>query len=128
VKKGFTIIELLIVITLISLMLSYIAPVSYSIVKKYWAQEKALKFARFLYDVRLKSFLYRESYEITTENGYILVNGKKYDKLYDCFAFTDKKIVFYENGTSSDGVVNLICDNVNFSVKVEKPYGRVILQ
>lgn len=127
-KRGFTIIELLIVITLISLMLSYVAPVSYSIVKKYWAQEKALKFTRFLYDIRLKSFLYREPYEITTENGYLVINGKKYESLYDCLAFTDGKIFFYENGTSSEGVINLVCDGIKFSVKVEKPYGKVMLQ
>jgi len=126
-RKGFTLIEILIVVSIIGLMLSVSLPISYDMYKSYKASLKAEEVMVFLSGLRRESFLYSEAKVLSSKDGVISVNGKE-EIFKDTVIRIDQPIEFYKNGTTSGGTLKIFVGNQAYSLNVQAPFGNIILE
>jgi prepilin-type N-terminal cleavage/methylation domain-containing protein len=126
-KKGFTLIEILIVVSILGLMLSVSLPISYDMYKSYKASLKAEEVMVFLSGLRRESFLYSEAKVLSSKDGVISVNGKE-EIFKDTVIRIDQPIEFYKNGTTSGGTLKIFVGNQAYSLNVQAPFGNIILE
>jgi len=126
-NKGFTIIELLIVVSIIGLMMTVTLPVSFDMYARYKASLKAQELMVVISDLRRESFLYSENTVLSANNNVLNVNGRNrgFD---DIRVKIDKPIVFFKNGTTSGGFVNLIIGDYAFALHIQAPRGDMSLE
>lgn len=127
-KRAFTLIELLIVVALITIMLGVVAPLSISMYKSYEASLKAEKLLIYISSLRRSAFLYGEVYEISSKDTKLEVNDKPVNEFENFKVGLSKPIYFYDNGTSSGGVINLEINKYMFKIKVKSPSGELSLE
>jgi general secretion pathway protein H len=126
-KKGFTLIEILIVISIIGLMLSVGLPISYDMYRSYKASLKAEKVMIFVSSLKRESFLYSEAKVLSSKDGVMIVNGK--EKTFDDTSIQiDQPIEFYRNGTSSGGTLKISAGGQAYTLNVQTPLGGLILE
>lgn len=125
-KKGFTLIEILIVISIISLMLSVGLPISHSLYQSYKASLKAEEVMVFIASLKRDSFLYSEPKVVSAEDGIIRVNGKA-RVFQDTLIQIDQPIEFYKNGTTSGGILMISVHDQFYFLNIEPPFGNLIL-
>ena len=126
-KKGFTLIEILIVVSIIGLMLSVSLPISYSMYRSYKASLKAEEVMVFISSLNRESFLYSEAKVLASKDGVMIVNGK--EKTFDDTSIQiDQPIEFYRNGTTSGGTLKIYVGNQAYSLNVQAPLGGLILE
>jgi general secretion pathway protein H len=126
-KKGFTLIEILIVVSIIGLMLSVSLPISYSMYRSYKASLKAEEVMVFISSLKRESFLYSEAKVLASKDGVMIVNGK--EKTFDDTSIQiDQPIEFYRNGTTSGGTLKIYVGNQAYSLNVQAPLGGLILE
>jgi prepilin-type N-terminal cleavage/methylation domain-containing protein len=126
-RKGFTLIEILIVISIIGLMFSVSLPISYSMYMSYKASLKAEEVMVFISGLKRESFLYSEAKVLSTKDGVMVVNGK--EKTFgDTSIQIDQPIEFYRNGTTSGGTLKIYVGNQAYSLNVKAPFGDIILE
>ena len=97
--QGFTLIEILLVISIIGLMLSVTLPISYSMYNSYKASLKAEEVMIFVSTLKRESFLYSEAKILSSKEGVMTVNGKE-KTFNDILIHIDPPVEFYKNGTS----------------------------
>ena len=126
-KKGFTLIEILIVLSIIGLMFSVALPISYSMYGSYKASLKAEKVMVFISSLKRESFLYSEAKVLSSKDGVMIVNGK--EKTFDDTSIQiDQPIEFYRNGTTSGGTLKIYVGDQAYTLNVQAPLGGIILE
>jgi prepilin-type N-terminal cleavage/methylation domain-containing protein len=126
-KKGFTLIEILLVIALIGLIFSVSLPVSYSMYTSYKASLKAEEVMIFISSLKRESFLYSEAKLLSSKDGVMTINGE--EKVFaDTFIQIDQPIEFYKNGTTSGGILNMSVGGQAYTLNVHTPFGDLILE
>jgi prepilin-type N-terminal cleavage/methylation domain-containing protein len=126
-KKGFTLIEILIVVSILGLMFSVSLPISYGMYMSYKASLKAEEVMVFISGLKRESFLYSEAKALSTKDGVMTVNGKE-KTFEDASIQIDQPIDFYRNGTTSGGTVKIYVGNQAYSLNVQAPFGNLILE
>ncbi|MFZ1980800.1 MAG: prepilin-type N-terminal cleavage/methylation domain-containing protein [Smithella sp.] len=126
-KNGFTIIELLIVIILVGMVLSVALPVSYGMYETYKASLRAQEVMTYVSGLRRDAFLYSERKVLSSQDGNMTVDGEK--KIFkEMGVHISEPIVFFRNGTSSGGVIELIVGDVVQNLVVKTPLGDLSLE
>lgn len=126
-EKGFTIIELLIVIILLGMVLSIALPVSYGMYATYNASVRAQEVMAYISELRRGAFLYSEMTVLSSQDGIMTVDGKK--KIFSGMQVQlAEPIVFFRNGTSSGGIIVLRFGDVVQNLAVKAPLGDLSLE
>jgi general secretion pathway protein H len=126
-RKGFTLIEILIVLSIIGLMFSVTLPISYSMYGSYKASLKAEEVMVFISSLKRESFLYSEAKVLSSKDGVMIVNGK--EKTFDDTSIQiDQPIEFYRNGTTSGGTLKIYVGDQAYTLNVQTPLGGIILE
>jgi len=126
-KKGFTIIELLVVIILLGMVLSVALPVSYGMYASYNASLRAQEVMAYVSGLRRDAFLYSERKSLSSQDGDLTVNGSK--KIFGGIKIIiSEPVVFFSNGTSSGGVIMLTVGDVSQNLVVRAPLGDLSLE
>ncbi len=126
-KNGFTIIELLIVIILVGMVLSVALPVSYGMYETYKASLRAQEVMTYVSGLRRDAFLYSERKVLSSQDGNMTVDGEK--KIFkEMGVHISEPIVFFRNGTSSGGVIELSVGDVVQNLVVKTPLGDLSLE
>lgn len=126
-EKGFTLIEIIIVVSIIGLMFSVSLPISYSMYKSYMASLKAEEVMIFISGLKRQSFLYSEANVLSSKDGVMMINGK--EKIFgDIIIQIGQPIEFYKNGTTSGGTVKMYVGEEAYFLDVQAPFGNIILE
>jgi len=126
-NKGFTIIELLIVIILVGMVLSVALPVSYGMYETYKASLRAQEVMTYVSELRRNAFLYSERTVLSSQDGNMTVDGEK-KKFREINVRISEPIVFFRNGTSSGGIIVLGVGDVVQNLVVKTPLGDLSLE
>ena len=126
-KKGFTLIEILLVISIIGLMFSVTLPMSYNMYNSYKASLKAEEVLIFVSTLKRESFLYSEAKILSSKEGVMTVNGKE-KTFNDILVQVDPPVEFYRNGTTSGGTVKINVGDQAYSLNVRAPFGELFLE
>jgi len=126
-RKGFTLIEILLVMSLIGILLSVSLPISYSMYSSYKASLKAEEVMIFISGLRRESFLYSEAKVLSSKDGVMTVNSK--EKVFaGTMIHIDPLIEFYKNGTTSGGTLRIRVGNQDYTLNVKAPFGDLSLE
>jgi len=126
-RKGFTLIEILIVVSIIGLMFSVTLPVSYNMYNSYKASLKAEEVMIFISSLKRESFLYSEAKLLSSKDGVMTVDNK--EKVFpDTFIQIDQPIEFYKNGTTSGGTLNIKVGDQAYTLDVHTPFGDITFE
>jgi len=125
--KGFTLVETLLVITLIGILLSVSLPISYTLYTSYNASLKAEEVMIFISHLKRESFLYSEATILSSQNGVILVNSKE-KRISGTLIQIDHPIEFYKNGTTSGGTLKIYVGDQTYALDVQAPFGGLFLE
>jgi prepilin-type N-terminal cleavage/methylation domain-containing protein len=126
-KKGFTVVELLIVIILLGMVLSVALPVSYGMYATYNASLRAQEVMVYVSEMRRAAFLYSERKVLSSQDGNMSVNGEK--KIFSGININiSEPIIFFRNGTSSGGVITLNVGDVVQNLVIKTPLGDLSLE
>lgn len=126
-QKGFTLIEILLTISIIGLIFSISLPISYEMVQNYRAYLKAEEVMLFITSLRRESFLYSETKTLSSKDGKMVINKK--EKSFDGLSIQiDRPITFYTNGTTSGGSLKIEVGTQVYFLKVMEPLGEIILE
>ena len=112
--KGFTLIEMLVVLAIVGLMLSVSLPVSYSMYQRYQASQKAEAVLVWVSAIRMDSFLYNKENVIDAQRGRLMLDGTEETRASAVTAYMDKPIKFSRNGTTSGGQIKIVVSDSNF--------------
>lgn len=125
-KKGFTLVEILIVVAILGLLFSVTIPVSYELYENYKNSLKVQDFMLYISSLKRESFLYSEPIEISSSEGAIVINGEK--KIFDDLYITiTKPFRFFKNGTTEGGHIEVKIGNKLYRVIVSSPFGEISL-
>jgi prepilin-type N-terminal cleavage/methylation domain-containing protein len=125
-QKGFSLIELLIVVSIIGLMMTVTLPISFDMYARYKASLKAQEVMIAVADLRRESFLYSENKVISSARDIMTINGEA-KAFTDARIRIDSPIKFYKNGTTSGGVINLFVGEYIFTLNIKAPLGDLNL-
>jgi len=126
-KKGFTLIEILIVIAIVGIILSVSLPISYNMYSSYKASLKSQEVMVFISALRRESFLYSEGKVLSSVNDVITVNGSPMP-FADTRLRLDKPITFSKNGTTSGGTIKIYVTDQAYFLSVKEPMGDLVLE
>jgi len=125
--KGFTLIEILIVMSILSLLFTVGLPISYRLYQSYQASLKAEEVMVFMATLKRDSFLYSEAKVVLARDGILFVNG--IEKVFqDTLIQIDQPIEFYKNGTTSGGIIKIVVGDQAYSLNLQAPFGTLILE
>lgn len=123
-NKGFTLIEVLIALVILSLIFAVVLPVSYSLYTYYKESHEIEKIVVLLSNARRESFLYNKENVIHEKNGVLYINGKAIEEFGFRFRI-DTPVVFFKNGTSSGGEINIFTEKNIYKIEINSPFGEI---
>jgi prepilin-type N-terminal cleavage/methylation domain-containing protein len=126
-SHGFTLIEILIVISIIAAMFAVTLPISYNMYQSHKASLKAEEVLVFIAGLKRESFLYSEAKVLSSKDGIMAVNGQKAE-FGDTYIQIDTPIEFYKNGTTSGGTLKIVVGGQNYSLKVQALFGDLSME
>jgi general secretion pathway protein H len=125
--SGFTLIEILVALSLISLLFSVSLPISFGLYRSYNASLKAETVMLFISQLRRESFLYSESNLVSSLNGRLIING--IEKTFpEIKVQVPQPIEFYKNGTTSGGTVQMAVGDEHYALTIQGPFGELHLE
>ena len=123
-KRGFTLIEVLITLSILLLIFSVSLPISFSMFKYYKESQEVDKLVIFLSSLRRDAFLYNKEHIIAEKDGFLTIDGKL--KEIEGLKFSvENPIIFYKNGTSSGGIIIVYTSNFKFKIEISSPFGEI---
>jgi prepilin-type N-terminal cleavage/methylation domain-containing protein len=123
-KRGVTLVEVLITISILLLIFSVSLPISFSMYRYYKESQEVDKFVIFLSTLRRDAFLYNREHKIAEKDGVLLIDDKV--KEVEGLKFSiEKPIIFYKNGTSSGGIIIVYTPNFKFKIEISAPFGEI---
>jgi len=126
-QNGFTLIEILIVLAIISMILTVVTPFSVNLYERYEDSLKVQKVMLYIASLKRESFLYSKENEISSLDGTLLVNGEK-KPFSGMFVIVKKPFRFFKNGTSDGGEIEIQIDKRKYTITVRKPFGEISLE
>lgn len=127
-KRGFTLMELLIVVMIAGLLLSVVLPFSMETYGRYRGLMIAERLMLFLAERRVEAFLYGRDIRIEVRDEKLLSTDGKAFEHPDCKITLPRPIEFYARGTSSGGTVEITCRNHDLLIEVEPFTGKITLK
>lgn len=123
-SKGFTFIELLIVLAILTFLFSLIFPFSHSLYTYYTELREIEKLVLTLGNLRRDSFLYNRENTIFEKNGTLYINDISMS--FNKFKFKIKKpISFLKNGTSTGGIIYIFTEKNTYKININTPFGEI---
>jgi len=126
-KKGFTLLELLVVIVLITLMFSLTLPVSYDMVHRYKAAIRAQEVMMYVSGLRRDAFLYSQRHLLDSRDNVLTVDGQDVP-FADVLISVEEPIIFYRNGATSNGRIRISAGDERYILNVTAPFGALNLE
>jgi prepilin-type N-terminal cleavage/methylation domain-containing protein len=126
-EKGFTLLELLVVMILIVLMFSLTLPISSDMVHRYKAAIRAQEVMVYVSGLRRDAFLYSQRHILDSRNSILTVDGKDIP-FADVLISVEEPIFFYRNGATSSGRIRIIAGEERYILYVTAPFGTLNLE
>lgn len=130
--SGFTLIEILIVISIAGLIMAVSLPISYNMYMSYKASLKAEEVLVFMSKVKRESFLYSEENLLYTKDGVIHSDdgqGKVSPVSFPgIFVQSDRPVKFFKNGTTSGGMLKIYVAGYTYHLRIKPPFGDLIME
>ncbi|RKX61109.1 MAG: hypothetical protein DRP29_01315 [Thermodesulfobacteriota bacterium] len=124
---GFTLIEILIVITIVGLIFSITLPISYELYESYKNSLKVQEVMLYIASLKRESFLYSEEKDISSCEGALIVNGKS--KVFSgVYIVVRKPFKFFKNGTSNGGEIEIHVGSEKYKIIVSAPFGELFFE
>lgn len=123
-KNGFTLIEVLIALTILAVVFSLIMPISYSMYNYYNEIREIEKIVFMISNVRRESFLYNKENVLYEKNGILYINERPVENFSFRFKI-NSPIIFFKNGTSSGGIIKIFKDNTAYKIEIYSPFGEI---
>ncbi|RKX59205.1 MAG: prepilin-type cleavage/methylation domain-containing protein [Thermodesulfobacteriota bacterium] len=124
---GFTLVEILIVISIIGLIFSVTLPISYELYESYKNSLKAQKVMLYIASLKRESFLYSEEKDISSSEGILIVNGEP--KVFPgVYIVVKKPFKLFKNGTSNGGEIEIYVGGEKYKIVVSAPFGDLSLE
>jgi prepilin-type N-terminal cleavage/methylation domain-containing protein len=127
-SSGFTLVEILLVISIIALVMGVSVPVSYQMYQSYKNSLKAEEVLTYVSNIRRESFLFGEEMVLSSTDGRIQHGDGRFINFSDLFVQIDTPIKFYKNGTTSGGVLKIQAGGSLYRLKVSPPFGTLLLE
>jgi prepilin-type N-terminal cleavage/methylation domain-containing protein len=126
-KKGFTLLELLVVIVLITLMFSLALPASYDMVHRYKAAIHAQEVMTYVSGVHRDAFLYSRRHLLDSRDNVLTVDGEEVP-FTDILISVEEPILFYRSGATSSGLIRISAGDIRYILSVTAPSGALNLE
>ncbi len=126
-QKGFTLIEILVVMVILFVMLSMVLPISFDMVGRYKAALRAQEVMLYVSGLRRDSFLYSERHLLKSAGNVLTVDGKEIP-FDDAQITIADPIYFFSNGTTSSGRIEITVDDEHYLLHVRAPFGSLDLE
>lgn len=125
-ERGFSLIELLLVVSIIGMMFSVAIPVSFKMYSNYKASMKAQEIMVYTSGLRREAFLYSEKKILSSKDNVMTVNGIKKD-FENVQVQISSPIEFYRNGTTAGGMIKIVVDDQMYQLNILAPVGDLAL-
>ncbi|MDY0187329.1 MAG: type II secretion system protein [Syntrophus sp. (in: bacteria)] len=126
-QRGFTLIEILVVMILLAVLLSAVLPVSYNMVRRYGAAMRAQEVMLYISGLRRDAFLYSEKHLLGSLENTLTVDGASIP-FADVQITVEPPIFFYSNGTTTGGRIDITVDGERYLLHVTAPFGTLSLE
>lgn len=124
--NGFTLVELLLVVSIMGIMFSVSLPISFKMYSNYKASVKAQEVMVFISSLRREAFLYSERKNLSSKDKIMTINGDK-KEFEGVKVLIDTPVEFFRNGTTSGGVIMIFVDDQVYRLNVQAPVGDLAL-
>lgn len=131
-NSGFTLIEILLVISIAGLIMVVSLPISYNMYMSYKASLKAEEVLVFISKVKREAFLYSEENLLYTKDGVIHSDdgqGKVSPVSFPgIFVQSDTPVKFFKNGTTSGGMLKIYTAGYTYHLLIKSPFGDLMME
>ncbi|MCX8069433.1 MAG: type II secretion system GspH family protein [Thermodesulfovibrionales bacterium] len=126
-NRGFTLVELLVVLAIVSIMASVTVSVSYNMYQAYQSAVEAERVVALVSTTRLESFLYNKFNIISSKEGKLTVNSEPVKGYENIFFQVEQPIKYFQTGTTSGGIIKMTVNNYKFALYIKSPFGDLTL-
>ncbi|MBF0320804.1 MAG: prepilin-type N-terminal cleavage/methylation domain-containing protein [Nitrospirae bacterium] len=137
-KKGFTLIEILIVVVIIAVVLSVSIPFSMNLYKRYAASLDAERLLILVIQIQREAFLTGEEIYIKAVDGVLYANDKAWpilDKSDEknqnpqlaAYVSMERPVMFFNNGTTNGGTIDIYAREIKYTVEITAPLGNIAM-
>jgi prepilin-type N-terminal cleavage/methylation domain-containing protein len=135
-KRGFTLIEILIVVAIIAVVLAVAIPFSVNMYKRYAASLDAERLLVLVTQIQREAFLTGEEIYIKAVDGILYANGVPWpilDKSDEknpnpplcAYVSMEHPVMFFNNGTTSGGTIDVYARDIKYKVEILAPLGNI---